>query len=61
VITVSELPFAASAIESDPFRSFEIYITVALIYLMLVMAASRLVLLLPGAHRPLLRVRFADA
>lgn len=61
VITVSELSFAASAIESDTFRSFEIYITVALIYLMLVMAASRLVLLLPGAHRPLLRVRFADA
>jgi His/Glu/Gln/Arg/opine family amino acid ABC transporter permease subunit len=61
VITVSELSFAASAIESDTFRSFEIYITVAIIYLALVTAASRLVLLLPGAHRPALSVGFADA
>jgi His/Glu/Gln/Arg/opine family amino acid ABC transporter permease subunit len=61
VITVSELSLAASAIESDTFRSFEIYIIVAVIYLALVTAASRLVLLLPGAHRPALSLRFADA
>lgn len=61
VITVSELSFAASAIESDTFRSFEIYITVALLYLLLVTAASRLVLLFPGAHRPALHLGFADA
>jgi His/Glu/Gln/Arg/opine family amino acid ABC transporter permease subunit len=61
VITVGELSFAASAIESETFRSFEIYITVALLYLVLVTAASRLVLLFPGAHRPALRVGFADA
>jgi ABC-type amino acid transport system permease subunit len=61
VITVGELSFAASAIESETFRSFEIYITVALLYLALVTAASRLVLLFPGAHRPALGVGFADA
>jgi His/Glu/Gln/Arg/opine family amino acid ABC transporter permease subunit len=61
VITVGELSFAASAIESETFRSFEIYITVALLYLALVTAASRLVLLFPGAHRPALRVGFPDA
>ncbi|HEV2550061.1 MAG TPA: amino acid ABC transporter permease [Stellaceae bacterium] len=61
VITVGELSFAASAIESETFRSFEIYITVALLYLALVTAASRLVLLFPGAHRPALHMGFADA
>jgi len=61
VITVGELSFAASAIESETFRSFEIYITVALLYLALVTAASRLVLLFPGAHRPALHAGFADA
>ena len=61
VITVGELSFAASAIESETFRSFELYITVALIYLALVTAASRLVLLFPGAHRATLDVAFADA
>ena len=61
VITVSELSFAASAIDSETFRSFEIYITVALLYLALVTVVSRLVLLFPGAHRPALRIGFADA
>ena len=61
VITVGELSFAASAIESDTFRSFEIYITVALLYLALVTAASRLVLLFPGGHRATRQVGFADA
>jgi His/Glu/Gln/Arg/opine family amino acid ABC transporter permease subunit len=61
VITVGELSFTASAIESETFRSFEIYIAVALLYLALVTAASRLVLLFLGAHRPALGVGFADA
>jgi His/Glu/Gln/Arg/opine family amino acid ABC transporter permease subunit len=61
VITVGELSFAASAIESETFRSFEIYITVALFYLALVTVVSRLVLLFPGAHRPALHLGFADA
>jgi His/Glu/Gln/Arg/opine family amino acid ABC transporter permease subunit len=61
VITVAELSFAASAIESDTFRSFEVYITVSVLYIVLVMATSNLVLLLPGVHRPQLEVRAADA
>jgi His/Glu/Gln/Arg/opine family amino acid ABC transporter permease subunit len=61
VITVGELSFAASAIESDTFRSFEIYITVSLLYLLLVTVVSRLMLLLPGAHRTTPRVGMADA
>jgi ABC-type amino acid transport system permease subunit len=61
VITVTELSFAASAIESDTFRSFEVYITISALYIVLVLAASHLVLLLPGAHRSDLTVRVADA
>lgn len=61
VITVAELSFAASAIESDTFRSFEVYITISAFYIVLVLAASNLVLLLPGAHRSDLTVRVADA
>jgi His/Glu/Gln/Arg/opine family amino acid ABC transporter permease subunit len=61
VITVRELSFAASAIESDTFRSFEVYITISALYIVLVMATSNLVLLLPGAHRSDLVVRVADA
>ena len=61
VITVAELSFAASAIESDTFRSFEVYITVSVLYIVLVMVTSNLVLLLPGVHRPQLEVRAADA
>jgi ABC-type amino acid transport system permease subunit len=61
VITVAELTFVASAIESDTFRSFEVYITISVFYIVLVVAASNLVLLLPGAHRPQLMTRVADA
>ena len=61
VITVAELSFAASAIESETFRSFEVYITISAFYIVLVLAASNLVLLLPGAHRSDLTVRVADA
>ena len=61
VITVTELSFAASAIESDTFRSFEIYITISALYIVLVMAASNLILLLPGAHRSSFTVRVTDA
>ncbi|MGH6664024.1 MAG: amino acid ABC transporter permease [Pseudolabrys sp.] len=61
VITVAELTFAASAIESDTFRSFEVYITTSALYIVLVMAVSQFVLLLPGAHRPQLIAGLADA
>lgn len=61
VITVAELSFAASAIESDTFRSFEVYITISVLYFALVMAVSHLILLLPGAHRPALMTGLADA
>ncbi len=60
VITVAELSFAASAIESDTFRSFEVYITISALYIVLVLATSNLVLLLPGAHRSQPVARVAD-
>ena len=61
VITVAELSFAASAIESGHVPHFEIYITISVLYLTLVMVTSNLILLLPGAHRSDLVVRVADA
>jgi His/Glu/Gln/Arg/opine family amino acid ABC transporter permease subunit len=61
VITVAELSFAASAIESDTFRSLEVYITISALYIVLVLATSNLVLLLPGVHRSDNVVRVADA
>lgn len=61
VITVHELSFAASAIESDTFRTFEVYITIAVLYIVVVTITSNVVLLLPGAHRSQSLLRVADA
>ncbi len=61
VITVPELSFAASAIDSDTFRTFEVYITISVLYIVVVTATSNLVLLLPGAHRSQALLRVADA
>jgi ABC-type amino acid transport system permease subunit len=61
VIAVAELTYEAGAIESQTFRTFEVYITISLIYLALVTAASQLVLLIPGSRNAAAEGRFADA
>ena len=50
VITVAELTYQASAIEGQTFRTFEIYITISLLYLALVTAVTWGLLLVPGAR-----------
>jgi len=61
VIAVGELTYQAGAIDGQTFRTFEVYITISLIYLVLVTAASQLVLLIPGARNEAAAGRFADA
>ena len=51
VIAVGELAYQAGAIESDTFRTFEVYITIAVLYLVLVSAISQAVTWL-GASAP---------
>ena len=51
VIAVGELAFEAGAIESDTFRTFEVYTTITVLYLVLITAVSHAVLWLPGARR----------
>jgi His/Glu/Gln/Arg/opine family amino acid ABC transporter permease subunit len=48
VITVAELTYQASAIEGQTFRTFEVYITLAFLYLALVTVAGRGLMLIPG-------------
>lgn len=50
VITVAELTYQASAIEGQTFRTFEVYITISLLYLALVTLVTWGLLLLPGAR-----------
>ena len=50
VITVAEMTYQASAIEGQTFRTFEIYITISLLYLALVTAASYGLMLIPGTR-----------
>jgi ABC-type amino acid transport system permease subunit len=50
VITVAELTYEASAIEGQTFRTFEIYITISLLYLALVTLVTWGLLLVPGAR-----------
>jgi His/Glu/Gln/Arg/opine family amino acid ABC transporter permease subunit len=50
VITVAELTYQASAIEGQTFRTFEVYIVISLLYLLLVSAVSYGLLLVPGAR-----------
>jgi len=61
VIAVAELTYQAGAIDGQTFRTFEVYITISLIYLVLVTAASQLVLLIPGSRSEAAAGRFADA
>ena len=50
MITVAEMTYQAAAIEGQTFRTFEIYITISLLYLALVTAVSYGLLLVPGAR-----------
>jgi His/Glu/Gln/Arg/opine family amino acid ABC transporter permease subunit len=61
VIAVGELTYQAGAIDGQTFRTFEVYITISVIYLVLVTAASQLVLLIPGSRNEAAAGRFADA
>jgi His/Glu/Gln/Arg/opine family amino acid ABC transporter permease subunit len=60
VITVAELTYQAAAIEGQTFRTFEVYITISLLYLALVTAVSYGLLLVPGAREAPAR-GFGDA
>ena len=53
VIAVGELAYQAGAIEADTFRTFEVYITIAVLYLVLVTAVSHVLLRLPFARATL--------
>jgi len=59
VIAVGELAYQAGAIEADTFRTFEVYATVTVLYLVLVTAVSHALLWLPAARA--IPVRIADA
>ena len=61
VIAVADLAYQASAIEGETFRTFEVYITISLLYIGLVTLASRAVLLLPGVRGGAVTDRIADA
>lgn len=61
VIAVSELTYAAGAIEGQTFRTFEVYIAISILYLILVTAASQIVMLVPGARNEAASASFADA
>jgi His/Glu/Gln/Arg/opine family amino acid ABC transporter permease subunit len=50
VITVAELTYQASAIEGQTFRTFEVYITISLLYLALVTLVTWGLMLVPGAR-----------
>jgi len=50
VITVAELTYEASAIEGQTFRTFEVYITISLIYLALVTLVTWSLMLVPGSR-----------
>jgi His/Glu/Gln/Arg/opine family amino acid ABC transporter permease subunit len=61
VIAVAELTYQAGAIEGQTFRTFEVYITISLLYLAFVTAVSSLVMMFPGASDTALVGRSADA
>jgi His/Glu/Gln/Arg/opine family amino acid ABC transporter permease subunit len=60
VITVAELTYEATAIEGQTFRTFEVYITISLLYLLMVTIVTYGLLLVPGA-RDDLEQRVSDA
>jgi len=60
VITVAELTYEASAIEGQTFRTFEVYITISLLYLALVTLVTWSLMLIPGAREQTVQ-GFGDA
>jgi His/Glu/Gln/Arg/opine family amino acid ABC transporter permease subunit len=51
VVAVGELAYVAGAIDSDTFRTFEVYATITVLYLLLVTVTSHLILrLVPAAE-----------
>jgi His/Glu/Gln/Arg/opine family amino acid ABC transporter permease subunit len=60
VITVAELTYEASAIEGQTFRTFEVYITISLLYLALVTVVTWGLMLIPGAREQTVQ-GFGDA
>jgi His/Glu/Gln/Arg/opine family amino acid ABC transporter permease subunit len=61
VIAVAEITYEASAIDGQTFRTFEVYITVCLLYLVLVTLVSQTLTILFGARDNGLTGRTADA
>jgi His/Glu/Gln/Arg/opine family amino acid ABC transporter permease subunit len=61
VIAVAELTYQAGAIEGQSFRTFEVYITISLLYLALVTLVSSLVMRVPGARQRSVAPELADA
>ena len=55
VITVAELTYEASTIEGQTFRTFEVYIVISLLYLLLVSIVTYGLLLLPSAREDVLQ------
>ena len=50
MIAVAELTYQASAIEGQTFRSFEVYITVCVLYLVLVTLITQALTILSGSR-----------
>jgi His/Glu/Gln/Arg/opine family amino acid ABC transporter permease subunit len=61
VIAVAEITYQAGAIEGQTFRTFEVYITVCLLYLLLVTIVSNSLLFLSGTRATSLAGKAADA
>lgn len=61
VIAVADLTYQAGAIEGQTFRTFEIYITISLLYLLLVTAVSRIVMALAGTSDGAATEKLSDA
>ena len=60
VITVAELTYEAAAIEGQTFRTFEVYITISLLYLALVTLVTWGLMLIPGSREQTVQ-GFGDA
>ncbi len=61
VIAVAELTYQAGSIEGQTFRTFEVYITIALLYLALVTIVSRGLMSIPGLREAPQMRKVSDA
>jgi ABC-type amino acid transport system permease subunit len=61
VIAVAELTYQAGAIDGQTFRTFEVYITIAALYILLVLIVSRGIMIIPGMRDAPIIGRVADA